>query len=120
MEDCDISALSGNTLRRAFLKAVHPSAVGVQGCPLVVADEDGRTTVFFEGPVLPQINLLNAAEQQVAAMTLFQSHGARFEPSDSNLTVFCTIDGVTALGWDYFEAGMRAYLLSRLKQELGK
>lgn len=53
-------------------------------------------------------------------MRLFQSRGAKFEASDSNPTVFCTTDGVMALGWDYFEAGIRAYLLSVLKREAGK
>lgn len=120
MDDCDISVLSGDALRRAFLKAVHTNAVGVDGGPLVAADVDGSIEVFCDGPVLPNINLVSQAEQAVAAMKLFQSRGARFEASDSNLSVFCTIDGVMALGWDYFEAGMRAYLLSRLKQTLGK
>ena len=56
----------------------------------------------------------------MVAMKLFHGRGARFDASDSKLPVFCTIDGVMALGEDYFEAGMRAYLLSRQKQELGK
>lgn len=120
LDDCDISVLRGNALRRAFFKEVHPSAAGVDGGPLAVIKDDGTITVFCEAPTLPKINLVSPAEQAVAAMTLFQSRGARFEASDSNLSVFCTIDGVMALGWDYFEAGMRAYLLSGLKHELGK
>lgn len=120
MDDCDISVLSGDALRRAFLKAVHTIAVGVDGAPLVAADVDGSIAVFCDGLVLPNVNLVTPAEPAVAAMKLFQSRGARFEASDSNLAVFCTIDGVMALGEDYFEAGMRAYLLSRQKQELGK
>ena len=117
MDECDISVLSGNALRRAFLKQVHPGAVGVEGGPLVVADDDGSTKVFFDGPSLPRIDLVSPAEQAVAAMKLFQSRGARFEATDSNLAVFCTIDGVMALGKDSFEAGMRAYLLSLLRQD---
>ena len=117
MDECDISVLSGDALRRAFLKEVHPGAIGVDGGPLVVADDDGSTKVFFDGPSLPRVDLVSPAEQAVAAMKLFQSCGARFEATDSNLAVFCTIDGVMALGWDYFEAGMRAYLLSLLRQE---
>ncbi|SEN98413.1 hypothetical protein SAMN05428959_10416 [Duganella sp. CF517] len=53
-------------------------------------------------------------------MALLQRNGARFEASDSNLTVFCTIGGVMAMGWDYFEAGMRAYLLSDVQRDAGK
>jgi len=120
LDECDISVLSGNALRRAFLKQVHPGAVGVDSGPLVVADDDGSTKVFFDGPSLPRIDLVSPAEQAVAAMKLFQSRGARFEATDTNLAVFCTIDGVMALGWDYFEAGMRAYLMSKLKREAGK
>lgn len=116
MDECDISVLTGDALRRAFLKEVHPGAVGVDGGPLVVAEDDGSTKVFFDGPSLPRVDIVSPAEQAVAAMKLFQSRGARFEATDSNLAVFCTIDGVMALGWDYFEAGMRAFLLSRLKQ----
>lgn len=98
---------------------MHPDAIGVNGGPLVVANDDGSTKVFYDGPSLPRIDLVSPAEQAVAAMKLFQSRGARFEATDSNLAVFCTIDGVMALGWDYFEAGMRAYLLSRVGREAG-
>ena len=120
MDECDISVLSGDALRRAFLKEVHPGAIGVDGGPLVVAEDDGSIAVFSDGPSLPRVDLVSPAEQAVAAMKLFQSRGARFEATDSNLAVFCTIDGVMALGKDYFEAGMRAYLLSGLKREAGK
>lgn len=71
-------------------------------------------------PNPPFVEFVSLAEQAVAAMTLFQRNGARFEASDSNLTVFCTIGGVMAMGWDYFEAGMRAYVLSEVQRETGK
>ena len=120
MDECDISVLTGSALRRAFLRQVHPGAVGVDGGPLVFASDDGSIAVFIDGPPLPRVDLVSPAEQAVAAMKLFQSRGARFEATDSNLSVFCTIDGVMALGWDYFEAGMRAYLLSGLNRETGE
>ena len=47
MDDCNISVLSGDALRRAFLKAVHTNAVGVDGTPLVAADVDGSIAVFY-------------------------------------------------------------------------
>ncbi|MBA5640257.1 hypothetical protein H3H37_24635 [Duganella sp. LX20W] len=119
MDECDISVLTGGALRRAFLKVVHQGAIGVDGGPLVVTDDDGSTKVFYEGPSPPSVDLVSPAEQAVAAMKLFQSRGARFEATDSNLAVFCTIDSVMAMGWDYFEAGMRAYLLSVLKRDAG-
>ena len=112
--------LSGVALRHAFLRELHPQAIAVDGGLLVVADGDGRTRVFFDGPSLPIIDLVSPAGQVVAAMKLFQSLGARFEPNDSSLTAFCTIDGVLALGWDYFEAGMRAYLLSGVQRNADK
>ena len=120
MDECDISVLAGDALRRAFLKQVHPGAVGVDGGPLVVAEDDDSTTVFFDGPSLPRVHLVSPAEQAVTAMKLFQSRGARFEATNSNLVVFCTIDGVMALGKDYFEAGMRACLLSGLQRDASK
>lgn len=113
----DVSALTGGALRRAFFKELHPGAVGGDGGPLVVVDEDCSIKVFCEAPVPSTINLVSPAKQAVAAMHLFQSLGAKFEASDSNLTVFCTIDGVMALGWDYFEAGMRAFLLAAAKRK---
>ena len=120
MDECDISVLSGDALRRAFLRRVHPGAIGVDSGPLVVAEDDGSTKVFFDGPSLPRVDMVSPAEQAVAAMKLFQSRGARFEATDSNLAVFCTIDRTMALGKDYFEAGMRAYLLSRVNRDTDK
>lgn len=120
MDERDISALTSGALRLAFLKVVHPRAIGADGGPLVVVNDDGSIRVFNKEPEPPAIELVGLAEQAVAAMALFQSRGARFEATDSNLTVFCTIDGAMALGWDYFEAGMRAFLLSTLKSESEK
>ena len=120
MDEGEISALTGGALRRAFLRQVHPGAVGVDGGPLVVVDDDGSIKVFKDKREPPAIEFVSLAEQAVTAMALFQRNGARFEASDSNLTVFCTIGGVMAMGWDYFEAGMRAYLLSDVQRNAGK
>lgn len=120
MDESDISALTGDALRRAFLKAANPRAVGADNGPLVVVHDDGSIRVFNDGPEPPAIEFVSIDEQAVAAMALFQRNGARFEASDSNLTVFCTIGGVMAMGWDYFEAGMRAYVLSEVQRETGK
>ena len=120
MDEGDISELTGAALRRAFLKAIHPGAVGADTGPLVVVHDDSSIRVFNDGPERPAIEFVSPAEQAVTAMALFQTNGARFEASDSNLTVFCTIGGVMAMGWDYFEAGMRAYLVSDVQRDAGK
>lgn len=115
-----MSVLTGSALRRAFLKQVHPGAIGVDGGPLGGVNNNSSTKAFFDGPSLPRIDLVSPAEQAMVAMKLFHGRGARFDASDSNLPVFCTIDGVMALGWDHFKAAMRALLLAELKREAGK
>ncbi len=49
---------------------LHPRAIAVDDGLLVVGDGDGRTQAFFDGPSLPINDLVNPAEQVVAAMAL--------------------------------------------------
>jgi hypothetical protein len=112
MDECDISALSGDALRFAFFTSLNPGAVCKGAGPLVTVSDEGNIKIYLCDIGLPSIELVDPAAQKVMALDIFQRRTATFEAIDNNLSMFCTINGATGLGANYVESGMRAYLLS--------
>ncbi|MYM23227.1 hypothetical protein GTP46_11275 [Duganella sp. FT135W] len=118
MNEIDIKLMVGKLLVRAFQKAVYPNAIGENSGPLVAVDDDGEIVVFLdEESTKPEILVMNSAEQMVGAMYFLQTLKAKFETTEDREKVCCTIGNVQSLGRDYFEAGMRAYLLFKSRNK---
>jgi len=107
--------LSGDDLRLAYMNAMYPHAFSMGVGPLVAIESDGTVKVFAENDTAPRIVVVTQAEQLVYAMTQVLAADAKFKTEYSPSLKTCKIGDAVAFGHDYFEAGMRAHLLSQCK-----
>ncbi|MYM71631.1 hypothetical protein GTP56_05395 [Duganella sp. FT134W] len=108
MNEDEISRLEGDTLRFAFLRAAFPLVICAEPGPLDSALDSGEAVVFNDAM---EFKIMSVAEQKVAALLFLQSHSPCFEVTEDQGGVYCMVKRSQAFGKDFFEAGMRAYLL---------
>lgn len=121
MNEADIELLEGEALVRAFHRAVYPNAITGNSGTIVALDDDGEIVVLLgEGAAKPEILVMSSAEQLVGAMYFLQNMSSRFETTDDRESVYCAIGNAQSRGRDYFEAGMKAYLLFKSRKEEGQ
>lgn len=108
MNDDEISRLEGDTLRYAFLRAAFPLVICAEPGPLESAMATGEAVVFNNAM---EFKIMSVAEQKVAALLFLQGHAPYFEVTEDHGGVYCTIKRSQGYGKDFFESGMRAYLL---------
>jgi hypothetical protein len=108
MNEDEISKLEGDALRFAFLRAAFPLVITEQSGPLASVLSKGEAVVFNNAM---EFAVLSVDEQRVAALLYLQRYTPTFEVTDNQQGVYCTVKRHQAYGKDFFEAGMRAYLL---------
>jgi len=108
MNEEDISGLEGDALRFTFLRAAFPLVISEEPGNLASVLHGGEAVVFNNAM---EFKVMGVAEQMVEAMLFLQSQTPSFEVTDNQGGVYCTIEGLQAYGRDFFEAGMRAFLL---------
>ncbi|MYM30647.1 hypothetical protein GTP58_20145 [Duganella sp. CY15W] len=117
MHVADIELLEGKALCRAFFQASYPEVIGEACGPLIAIDNGGRILVLkADDSQEPSVSVLSYAEQLIVALGQVQAHNPQFETTEDCKKVYCSIGGAQALGADYFEAAMRAYLLSKFSR----
>jgi hypothetical protein len=121
MNKAEIELLEGKALVRAFQRAVYPNTITGKSGTIVALEDDGEIVVLLdEGVAKPEVLVMSFAEQLVGAMYFLQNISSRFETTDDQESVYCAIGNTQSLGRDYFEAGMKAYLLFRSRKEQGQ
>lgn len=108
MNDDEISRLEGDTLRFAFLRAAFPLVICAEPGPWESLLDSGEAVVLTAEK---ELMIMSVTEQMVAALLFLQRRSACFEVTEDHEGVYCTIKHSQAFGRDFFEAGMRAYLL---------
>ncbi len=118
MNEAEISRLEDKALVRTFQKFIYAEAIGGETGPFVTIDKGGKILVLLEdNQDEPDILVQSFSTQMVSAMFFLQKFNPHFETTENHKSVYCTLNGTQALGRDYFEAGMKAYLLYMTKQK---
>ncbi|MYM23216.1 hypothetical protein GTP46_11220 [Duganella sp. FT135W] len=113
MKEEYILGLEGDMLRNTFLKAAFPLIINEEPGPLASVLNSGQAVVFNDAI---EFKVMSIFEQQVTALLFLQKHNPSFEVTENGKGVYCTVRGAQAHGCDFFEAGMRAYLLYLARQ----
>lgn len=117
MIEAEISRLEGQALARTFQKVIYADALGEETGPFVAIDKGKILVLLEDSQDEPDIEVQSFLMQMVSVMFLLQKFNPHFETTENRENVYCTLNGAQALGPNYFEAGMRAYLLHMARQK---
>lgn len=118
MESSDIANLQGKELRHAFICTAFKNVlINKNSLPIALQKDQSQLLIFTEEGQKVDIQFFKIEHKDVIyVLEILKSVAASFNIDENSLMVTCTIQGVSASGIDYLEAGMRAYVQAFMNQ----
>lgn len=112
MDQEEVVKLQDQALRHVFIRAACVDVLGSEDGPWVsLSAFSHEILVFTEIGQAPKIRILEIAQRDATfVLERLYSAGAEFIIDRRSRQLICTIQGVSATGNNYLEAGMRAYI----------